>query len=548
MSDLRKTIAKFVWTKGEWQWSELLQRYVLLNREGYWYEGLWALAHNVAPTWEAEDFQFFNDDGDITGATSIAAENVAVVKTDGIAPGTIVQLKVNVGETAGAAGSGEHSAGWTLQFNINGGGFTTVGAATTVAFADSSNLVNNTVIVVADYALNWGSSGTQRDFGDECEDGVSLSGNIWSNDFCEICFVIQLDAVEDDVVRFQMLAPDGTTAVTFNSVPTLTMDAAGNSDIAATPAMAFTPIVADLKAQGKLDATPDLAFTPIVADLTAKGKLDAAATLAFSQVATLAAKGKLDATPALAFIPITADLKALGKLDAAASLAFTPIVATLGGRGKLDAAAALAFTQVANLTDASAVGPIDAAAALAFSQVATLTARGKLDAAPALAFTPITADLKANGKLDAAAAMVFSQVAALTADGKLDAAAALAFSLVANLIDATPGGDIAANPQLAISATADLKAGGKLDATAMLAFAGMATLTGKGQLASVASIAFTPTANLGGIGKLDALAQLRFLPAATLIDAALVIVPFIHIDIAGAGRPITITAKAGRIN
>jgi hypothetical protein len=249
MSDLRKTISKFVWTKGEWQWSESLQRYTLLRREGYEYEGPWALAHNVAPTWEAEDFQFFNDNGSITTATSIAAQNTAVVKGDNIATGTIVQLKVNVGETAGAAGSGQHSGGWTLQFNVNGGSYSTVGAATTVKYADSANLTNGTAIAGADYALTWGSAGVQRDWGDECEDGVSLSGNVWSSDYCEICFVVQLDAVEDDVVRFRMLAPDGTTAVTFSNVPTIT--------IGVQTSVINTKVLQDLDSVAVADPTDD---------------------------------------------------------------------------------------------------------------------------------------------------------------------------------------------------------------------------------------------------------------------------------------------------
>jgi hypothetical protein len=224
MSDLRKTISKFVWTKGEWLWSEKLRRYVLLSKEGYEYDGAWALAHNVSPIWDADDYQFFDDDAGIGSATSLAAVNTAYSP----APGDQIRLRVNVAETNGAAGTGEHTAGWTLQYAVDGGSFTTVGAATNVRYFDSTNLTNGTSIAFANYALPAMPSGVQRDWGDECEDGVSSghSGNVWSSDQCEIEYTIDLFNVSDgEEITFQMLAPDGTSAVTFENIPTLNVTA-----------------------------------------------------------------------------------------------------------------------------------------------------------------------------------------------------------------------------------------------------------------------------------------------------------------------------------
>ena len=225
MSHRKNPTSKFVTTIGVYQWDG--EKYVVQKKKGYWYDGPWALAHNVSPVWAAEDYQFFEDDGAIGARTAIAAENTAVTNSDGVGPGSVVGLRVNVAETNSAAGTGESSGGWTLQFSKNGGGFQTVGAATDVRYYNSANLTNGTVIGVANYALNYGGGGVQRDWGDECEDGVSLSGNVWSNDYCEIEYSIEFADTNaiDDVFTFRVLAPDGSTAVTFTNVPTLTLGA-----------------------------------------------------------------------------------------------------------------------------------------------------------------------------------------------------------------------------------------------------------------------------------------------------------------------------------
>jgi hypothetical protein len=231
MTDHKKPTYKWVNTRVEYRWCKDTNRYIEVECEGYWYDGPWALAHDVAPSWLADDYQFFEDDAGIGSATSLAAVNTA----PSVAPGTQVRLRVNVGEEAGAAGTGEHSAGWTLQYKIDSGSWTTLGAATTVQYFDSSNLSNGTAIGVANYVLSYSGSAVQRDWGDECEDGVSLSGNIWSNDYCEIEYTVDLNTVSaGSQVTFRVLAPDGSTAVTFTNVPTI--DISGDINVDATGA------------------------------------------------------------------------------------------------------------------------------------------------------------------------------------------------------------------------------------------------------------------------------------------------------------------------
>jgi len=223
MSLRKDPTSKFVTTLGVYQWDG--EKYVLQKREGYWYKGPWSLAMDTAPVYVAEDYRWYQDDGAIGSRTAIKAENTAITNTDGIGAGSVVGLRVNVGETNTAAGTGLHTGGWTLQFSKNGGAFTTVGAATDVRYYDSTNLTNGNFIAAANYVLSWSGSEVQRDWGDECEDGVSDASNEWSNDYCEIEYSIQFADTNsvNDAFTFRVLGPDGSTAVTFTNVPTATL-------------------------------------------------------------------------------------------------------------------------------------------------------------------------------------------------------------------------------------------------------------------------------------------------------------------------------------
>ena len=154
MTDRRKDLnnQKWVNTKVEYVWSEVEQDYIEINREGYFYDGPWALAHDVAPIWEAPDYRWVNDNGthptDSTGgsggeATFAAAENTAISAIRG----SEYRLRLGVGESNSAAGTGLHTGSWTLQFENNTqnpGTWTTLGAATDVYYYDSTHLTNGT--------------------------------------------------------------------------------------------------------------------------------------------------------------------------------------------------------------------------------------------------------------------------------------------------------------------------------------------------------------------------------------------------------------------
>jgi hypothetical protein len=218
MTDQHKR-TKWVWTHVQSEWDEQRQRYVTKDGDGYWYDGPWALAHNVAAVFVAEDFQWFDDDAAIPNAKSLAAENTAITA----AVGQQIRLRVNVAETNNADGTGLTTGGWTLQYQINSDGWNTLGAATDVRYFDSSNLSNGTAIATGNHVLTFSGSETATNEGDECEDGVSAthSGTGWSNEVTEIEFTVDFNTNLSlgDTVTFQVLDPNGA-AVTFTNVPT----------------------------------------------------------------------------------------------------------------------------------------------------------------------------------------------------------------------------------------------------------------------------------------------------------------------------------------
>jgi hypothetical protein len=221
MTDQHKR-TKWVWTHVQSEWDEQRQRYVTKDGDGYWYDGPWALAHNVAAVFVAEDFQWFDDDAAIPNAKSLAAENTAITA----AVGQQIRLRVNVAETNNADGTGLTTGGWTLQYQINSDGWNTLGAATDVRYFDSSNLSNGTAIATGNHVLTFSGSETATNEGDECEDGVSAthSGTGWSNEVTEIEFTVDFNTNLSlgDTVTFQVLDPNGA-AVTFTNVPTATI-------------------------------------------------------------------------------------------------------------------------------------------------------------------------------------------------------------------------------------------------------------------------------------------------------------------------------------
>ena len=229
---------KWVWTETRSEWDG--DRYVTVGGKGYWYDGPWTLAHDVAAVFVAEDFQWFEDDASIPNATALAAQNTSV----SVELGKQLRLRVNVGETNTAAGTGLTTGGWTLQFAVNGGAWTTVGAATNVRYFNSSFLTNTTLIATGNHVLTWSGSEAASSQGDECEDGVSVShsGSGWSNEHTEIEYAVDLNTGLSigDSITFRVLDPNGA-ALAFTNVPTVAIAAVVNPTVGSMAFATSTP-------------------------------------------------------------------------------------------------------------------------------------------------------------------------------------------------------------------------------------------------------------------------------------------------------------------
>ena len=341
MSDLKKSISKairgprptkgsqWVTTFAENAWCDDQQRYVEQYSEGYWYDGPWALAHNVSPIWTAVNFRWRNDDGSESTATWLKAEDVAAVKADGVQPGHNVRLRVNFGETNGAQGSGEVTGSWTLQFLKNAETWTTIGAATDVKYYNSANLTNGTEL--ATQRLTDIGETYQSTASDENEDGVTPSFGPWSNDSGEAEFSIQFDATnsaEDDVFQFRLLDPE-SNPVTFTTVPTITL--AGLPPKTADGSPSITPITADGTAKRELPADGSPSISAITADGSATREVPSDGSPSIGNVtsdgsATIVGDGATaDGAPSIT--PITADGEAERIIPADGSPSITPITA-----------------------------------------------------------------------------------------------------------------------------------------------------------------------------------------------------------------------------
>ena len=278
MSDLRKIISKalrgprpspkhrWINTRAEMEWDDTRQRYVTVDSEGYWYDGPMALAMDTAPVWLAENYRWVNDDGtlteDTTGgtagqATYAAANNTAI--TVDVTGTTQYRLRTDLGETDGASGAGnEFTAAPYLQYAINGGTWTTVGAATDVRYFTSSNVTDNTTISKALHVLPYSSNETDQDGTFTANNSPAAMGQIWSNDMAEFEYTIDFAGTfsDGDTVTFRYIGPAGS-ALTFSNVPTANITVPTNS-ATGTPSVAKPTVTATTELIRKATGTPSV--------------------------------------------------------------------------------------------------------------------------------------------------------------------------------------------------------------------------------------------------------------------------------------------------
>ena len=201
---------RFVTTRGELQWNEKLQRFETVNREGYWYEGPWALAH-TNPDWESQDFRIYQDNSGEALGSETAYEDENTNRTNHTYTDQ-VRLRFNWGEDATA--DSNNSGTVKLQYNVDGAGWNDITTTTT----DAAHAIgsNNTGLSDGDNDSTERLSGMTGPTFDGtwhelCEDGASNTSRTYSNKYTEFTFVVGFHtSAQGSTIQFRVALGDGT--------------------------------------------------------------------------------------------------------------------------------------------------------------------------------------------------------------------------------------------------------------------------------------------------------------------------------------------------
>lgn len=221
--------SKFVTTRGEFRWNPETERFETVEREGYWYDGPWALAH-TNPNWVAENYLFRNDDGTLVTATNIVGggENTVVLGTDGVDPGDKFRLRMDWGDDANADSNNVGSV--LIQYRVNAGaGFGSWTQVPTTAGVDRIALVTSDQSITdgdndATQRLSGVPGSTVQTGWNEYDENNSLTSRTWTDDFAEFEYCLELSANTDGYIyEFRPVLSAGDAPDAQTNVPSLTV-------------------------------------------------------------------------------------------------------------------------------------------------------------------------------------------------------------------------------------------------------------------------------------------------------------------------------------
>ncbi|MGW8178205.1 MAG: hypothetical protein ACWGQW_05470 [bacterium] len=165
-----------------------------------------------SPTWDAGHYKWRKDDGTWSTATTYAEDTPIGVSLD-----TIYRLRCGWGESNDQTDGTSISP--NLQFRLNGGSWTTVGSATAVKYANSSQQADGdtetTQRLTSTSGLSWNSRA------EWCEDNAPAAQAL-ANVCEEIEYVIEFDSASisaGDVIEFQLTYSSGTAFDSYITMP-----------------------------------------------------------------------------------------------------------------------------------------------------------------------------------------------------------------------------------------------------------------------------------------------------------------------------------------
>jgi hypothetical protein len=224
------------------------------------------MTHETSPTWDATNFQFFDDDAGLGLATSKANENIAVTNQ---ALDENFRLRLDFGERADAT---QFNVGApTLEFAIDGGSFTAVGSGTAIQWALSSHFANADNDSTQRLTGVAGTATYQGTWMEGLESSQPTTNQTWTDDGTEYEFCLTADSGQlsgGEVITFRWsitttTTPDGDDAdVPLATVPTITLASAAGEEPAPAPLIA-------IRAEAQQIASPsffDIGFPGYIAE------------------------------------------------------------------------------------------------------------------------------------------------------------------------------------------------------------------------------------------------------------------------------------------
>ena len=175
------------------------------------------MGKTVNPTWVSGHWRLRNDDGSMSTATWKAAEDTSA----NVLVNTKFRLRISWGESA-AQTTSTSSGTITLQYAINGGGFTTVGSATAVKYITSGTVSDATTETTQRLSSPTGVASWAGPAEFDSNNSVAAKTPVDQGYEAEFC--LQLDGASisnSDTITFQILH-GGSTFDSTDSTPTLT--------------------------------------------------------------------------------------------------------------------------------------------------------------------------------------------------------------------------------------------------------------------------------------------------------------------------------------
>lgn len=194
-----------VHTRIELRWNPSTESFDVVEDQWYWYGGAWSLAEHLAANIDQAEYRWRDDDSSETGASWL--EVVDTSHDFDVTSGNVqARIRFTLQEDGGAD---SNPTAYTLQFQINGGGYADVLIDSTgVIYFNSGNLTDGEVTTSQ---LN----GTGTFISGECsEDAITGSLSVTANNHTEIEYTVEFVSAEltnGDSIDFRLTNTDTQT-------------------------------------------------------------------------------------------------------------------------------------------------------------------------------------------------------------------------------------------------------------------------------------------------------------------------------------------------